>query len=397
MIKVLHNKRAYLLLVICGLYYFLLSCTSSVKPLIKEIELIDPVYPEKAKRQHELIIHKDQDGHPAGYSMNLVNSVCLDEKCKLVEVTMHWDDAGNYSRLEYPEKRPLTKVEHDPFTEEDYLRLDQILKDKKSILQKHSLAYLAKEPDKPKKKKDSNKFTSFLNPEGDDEDVDGESKATPAAVKEAVVKDAAWTTWVLWNYANTEIVPILRAETESHCDPVYIQKTLNSKDWLKIEFMIDYLQRKKIYSDDYVHALSKALAKANIEQIELALDYLKNASKDKNSYFTCLIKTLPEQGNYNAAMIIDQLAQEENLNEEVLLSLTATLKQLKYYAIHLSLRMIENKEFFSEKIEANLSELLEAQNFFIARRAYGFLKDRKLSAQTIEKLASFAKKHEDRL
>ncbi|MCH2208331.1 MAG: hypothetical protein MK132_21010 [Lentisphaerales bacterium] len=396
--KYFSYKNFYRQLFFCGLMQLLLSCTSNNQEVYKDIELIDPVYPEKAKRQHELIIHKDKDGHPCGYSMSLVNSVCLDNKCKLVEVTMYWDDAGNYSHLKYPENKPLTKVEHDPFTEEDYLRLDQILKDKKSMLQKHSLAYLAKEPDELKNKKEADDFTSFLAPEeGGDEDIDGESKATPAAVKEAVVKDAAWTTWVLWNYANTEIVPILQAETEAHCDPAYIQKTLSSKDWLKIEFMINYLQRKKIYSGAYKNIITKDLEKANIEQIELALDYLKKASKDENSYFKCLIKTLPEQGNYNAALIIDQLAQEENLNEEVLLSLTVTLKQLKYYAIHLSLRTIENKELFSERIEANLLELLDAQNFFIARRAYFFLKEQKLTSNSELKLAAFYKKHEDRL
>lgn len=394
--KKLLNIKFYLLISLCC--QFLFSCTTTVQEVHKDIELIDPVYPEKAKRQHELIVHKDKDGHPSGYSMSLINSVCLDNKCKLVEVTMYWDDAGNYSRLEYPEKKPLTKVEHDPFTEEDYQRLDQILKDKKSILQKHSLAYLAKEPDKPKKEKKADDFTSFLAPEeGDDDDVDGESKATPAAVKEAVVKDAAWTTWVLWNYANTEIVPILHAETETHCDPLYIQKTLSSKNWLKIEFMIKYLQRKKIYTEVYKNIIAKDLSKANIEQIEIALDYLKKASNNKNSYFTCLINTLPEQGNYNAAMIIDQLSQEENLHDDVLQSLTANLKNLKYYGIHLSLRMIENKGLFTEKIEANLLELLNAKNFFIARRAYNFLKDQKLTSATELKLAGFAEKHEGRL
>ena len=382
-------KRSFTLLLIFGLSQVLLSCSSSADKSGIEIELIDPVYLKKPKRQHQLNIHRDEDGYPKEYSMNLINSVCLDNKCKQVEVTMYWDDAGNYLRLEYPEENPLTKIEHEPFTAEDYERLDKILKDKKSILQKHSLAYLATEPEKEKGKKKPVKEN--------DEDVDGETKATPAAVKEAVVKDAAWTTWVLWTYANTEIVPILKAETESQVTAEYLQKTFNSQNWQRIEFILNYLLKKKIYSKDYVNSISSVLAKANMEQIELALGYVKKSSLDKNDYFKSIIRTLPGMGNYNSALIIDELGNEEKLDDEILFALTDTLDKVSYYAVHLSLRIIENKESFSEKIEGNISRLLDTKDFFVARRAYNFLKLQKLSSEASQKLAAFAKKHEDRL
>lgn len=392
----------YRFLILSFLCQVLISCASSEKLALKEIELIDPVYPEEAKRQHELNIYKGKDGYIEQYSLYLKNSVCLDEKCKLVEVTMYWDDAGNYSHLSYPENKPLTKVEHDPFTKEDYLRLDTILKDKTSILQNHSLAYLAKEPEKPKKKKEEvdtfiDPLSSFGAPLEDDEDVDGEAIATPAAVKDAVVKDAAWTTWVLWTYANTEIVPILHTETLAQATPYYIQKTLDSGDWSKIEFIINHLDSEKIYSQDYIDSISASLAKASIDQIEPALAYLKKASKSQNDYFECLINTLPKQGNYNAALIIDQLSQQQSLDDQILLSLTAKLKEVSYYAVHLSLRTIEDKDLYSEKIETNLSKLLDVKDFFTARRAYNYLSEKKLSAQTMQKMESFAQKHEDRL
>ena len=47
--------------------------------------------------------------------MELINEVCLDGVCKLVEVSMYWDALGFYKSLEYPEGKPLTKVEHEPF------------------------------------------------------------------------------------------------------------------------------------------------------------------------------------------------------------------------------------------------------------------------------------------
>ena len=155
----------------------------------KTIKLTDPVYPDKPKKEHALSVHFDAQGFPSGYSMELVNKVCLDDVCKLVEVTMYWDAIGFYQSLQYPEGKPLTKVEHEPFTPADYQKLDSILKDRDSILDDHELGFLATE-------KDDKPSEEGYATEG--QDVDGVSKATPGAVKEAVVKDAAWTTWVLW-------------------------------------------------------------------------------------------------------------------------------------------------------------------------------------------------------
>ena len=77
--------------------------------------------------------------------MGLINKVCLDDVCKLVEVTLYWDAIGYYKRLEYPKGKPLTKLEHEPFTPDDYKKLDSILKDRTSILNDHSLGFLATE------------------------------------------------------------------------------------------------------------------------------------------------------------------------------------------------------------------------------------------------------------
>ena len=43
--------------------------------------------------------------------------------------------------------------------------------------------------------------------------------------------------------------------------------------------------KEKIYSKDYATAVSKVLAKADIDQIELGLTYLKRASNNKNDYY----------------------------------------------------------------------------------------------------------------
>ncbi len=350
---------------------------------VTTIELTDPVYPEEAKRQYTLNAHPDAAGFPSGYSMKLVNKVCLDDVCKLVEVTLYWDAMGFYERLEYPERRPLTKVEHDPFTPADYEKLDSILKDRKSILNDHSLGFLATEND------DSDS--------AEDDDLDGVSKATPGAVKEAVVKDAAWTTWVLWKYANTEIVPMMQAMTESRCSPEYLQHLLDSKDWRKIEFAIHYLLKQKPVTAQYLDEVATLLPSADIDHIELAMEYIQQASPDKNTGYRKLIGVLGALDEFNAGLVIELLESDEQLEEEILEELTSSLEQQDYYPIHLALRLVESRKFFSQEVEANLVKLLQSKDFFIARRASEFLSGQKLSASASEKLRAFREEHASRL
>lgn len=315
--------------------------------------------------------------------MEFINEVCLDDVCKLVEVTMYWDAMGFYQRLEYPEDQPLTKVEHDPFTPADYEKLDSILKDRKSILNDHSLGFLATEKDDT----DS----------AEEDDSDGVSKATPGAVKEAVVKDAAWTTWVLWKYANTEIVPILQAMTESRCSPEYLQHLLDSKDWRKIEFAIHHLLEQKPVTTQYLDDVATLLPSADIDHIELAMEYIQLASPDKNTGYRKLIGALGTLDEYNAGLVIGLLESDEQLEEEILEELSSSLEQQNYYPIHLALRLVKSRKFFSREVEANLVKLLQSKDFFIARRASEFLSGQKLSASAKEALEAFRRTHADRL
>ena len=355
---------------------------------ISTIQLTDPVYPKKPKKEHSLTAYSDEQGFPSGYSMELINEVCLDGVCKLVEVTMYWDAIGFYQNLEYPEGKPLTKVEHEPFVPADYEKLDSILKDRDSILDDHELGFLASEKDDK-------------SPEGEEDDeyqdVDGVSKATPGAVKEAVVKDAAWTTWVLWKYANTELVTIMQEMTKSRISHKFLQHLLDSKNWQKIEFVLNHLLEQKPVAPQYIDKVAEVMPTAGIDHIELAIEYLQQASPDKNTCYRKLISALPELNGYNSALVIELLESDEQLENGILEQLAANIGNQEYYLIHLALRLIEGREFFSNAIEADIVKLLEIQDFFIARRASDFLSNQKLSASAKEKLDAFRVKHADRL
>ena len=353
----------------------------------KKIKLTDPVYPDKPKKEHALSVHFDDQGFPSGYSMELINKVCLDDVCKLVEVTMYWDAIGFYHSLEYPEGKPLTKVEHEPFTPADYEKLDSILKDRDSILDDHELGFLATERD------DKSSEEGY---ETEVQDADGVSKATPGAVQEAVVKDAAWTTWVLWKYANTELVTIMQEMTKSRISPKFLKHLLDSKNWQKIEFVLNHLLEQKPVAPQYIDKVAEIMPSAGIDHIELAIEYLQQASPDKSVFYQKLIGALGKLDEYGAAMVIELLQSDDQLEDKIIEEFASSLVSQQYYPIHLGLCLIESREFFSKSVETDIVKLLHNQDFFIARRASDFLSNQQLSASAKEELESFKVKHADR-
>jgi len=381
------TKRAVCVMLVLGSLLFV-GCSPRDNEfyevaLTKQISLVDPVYPKRPPRTFELKVYKGSQGYPQGYSMNIRNGVCLDNKCKLVEVTMFWDALGQYQRIKYPSRNPLTKDKHKPFTKSDYKMLDSILKDKVSVLRDNSLAYLIK-ASKPAKK-------------GKELKVDGITQATPATVRKAVVKGAAWTTWVLWQYANSEIVPLLRAETEAQCTPEYVSHIFDSKNWTKIEFIMNYLLKQEKVDPSYVGRVVQVATLADKQQLDLAVRYFEKTKSDKSALYRELIKNLSVFKESHAASIIKLIATDQKLDVKILEYLTRELNTLPFYSVHLILKEVEKRQLFSAVVESNVASLLASANFFIARRAHAFLTDKEISADTVDKVKQFRQKYSDRL
>ena len=218
-----------------------------------------------------------------------------------------------------------------------------------------------------------------------------------ASLTTAVVKDAAWTTWVLWKYANTELVTIMQEMTKSRISPKFLKHLLDSKNWQKIEFVLDHLLEQKPVAPQYIDKVAEVMPTAGIDHIELAIEYLQQASPDKSAFYQKLIGALVKLDEYGAAMVIELLQSDDKLEDKIIEEFASSLVSQQYYPIHLGLRLIENREYFSKSVETDIVKLLHNQDFFIARRASDFLSNQQLSASAKEELESFKVKHADRL
>jgi hypothetical protein len=345
------------------------------------VELSDPVAPEDGIKEYHVVAKQDERGMPAGYSLSFQTHVCIDEQCRMVHVTMHWDALGFYQRLEYPAELPLTRRKHEPFTREDYAKLDKILQDRDSILSSYPLDVLVA----PQVAADAL-------------EIDGWSGATPQTIKDAVVDDAAYTTWTMWHWANGQIVSQLRALTEQRVTSDYLRHLLHSETRREMDFALRYLSDHGCVewslADDVFDLLQRSSER---EHVVMALKWLNGAVEDQQQLHDRLIQAFVRMSSNQSPLVLEYFGNVADLPDETLEGLTAVLDQVPYFQVHLTLRMLESKSFFSERVEANIVALLDHENFFIARRASQYLAEQTLSDAGRQRLTAFQKQYRDRL
>jgi hypothetical protein len=349
------------------------------------LQLTDPVAPGEPPRVYRVKAEVDQHGSPKGYSLQFTTHVCIDDQCRAVTIIMRWDALGRYQSLETPEHLPLTRKKHTPFTPEDYQHLDRILKDSQSVLKNYSLESLAASTQV-----------------ADEAGLDGVSGATPLSVKNAVVPDAAYTTWTMWHWANGEIVEKLKTATTQRATIDFLKQLLDSEVPTDMEFALRTLIEgdadRGAVEQSLVDSVWKALHRSDRELASLALNFLSRNEPDIAGFHESLIESIFLMRKNYSAVILEYFAEQTNLPIETMEKLVLAVDRMPYFQLHTTLNLLEQNAFWSPLVESQLTMLLDHDNFFIARRCFEALSARShLNETTHERMASFRHKHQDRL
>ncbi len=148
---------------------------------------------------------------PVSYSSLIETPVCDDSLCHLVLIHLYWDLLGNFYRYEVPEDRPLTKFDHEEFTQKDHDKLYEILANTESPLRDY-------------RKTDLIDHSVELKSEV----ADAVSGATNTTIKDDVIEGALYSTYTLWHIVNGSIAREILKRTEASVTPQLLSHMLHS-------------------------------------------------------------------------------------------------------------------------------------------------------------------------
>ena len=233
------------------------------------------------------------DNTPEYFEARLNIPVCDDKLCAPVFAKIKWDLAGNYLAFDTIEGNPLTKFDHKRFSGDDYQKLDQILKDKNSILQSLSKNDLV---DKSIRVKAST--------------VDAVTGATPATIKQAIVEGAVYSSFTLWHFVNGAIGDSIRAFTLKNYSLAIACKLLDSENFESQLFALKQFKQQEL-SENFDRLLpliekSSPIVRAYFIN-KLPLPF---AEKQKNSN---LFEAYKRLDNYSKSIFSDRIISSKEI------------------------------------------------------------------------------------
>jgi hypothetical protein len=175
---------------------------------------IDFPVTENDTLHYKLQLKFDDAGNPSHFYRAIFTPVCYTGECKPVYINFYWDLLGNYTKYDLPPREILTKMDHDEFTEDDYLKLQEILANSASLLGEVSIDDLV-----------------GSGSENLADSVDAKTGATLKTIKREVIEGAVYTCYTLWHIAYGKVaVAKMREITETLSTPDLLRRFLQSQN-----------------------------------------------------------------------------------------------------------------------------------------------------------------------
>jgi len=312
------------------------------------------------------------------YFRKIHTGVCFDNKCRELDIIVYWNITGRYLGFEMPEGEFLSKTEHEPFIDEEYLRLNELLADNSLPLGGISFDKLIKA---------SESETGAL---------DGVSGATSKEVSEMVVKGAAYTTYKLWNIVHGPTMELITHLTEKQLTPELIVLILQSpdrSDWLWALNKIDpWVQ----LHSDLSSALLEIISGDDDFLAYSAMNAIDPVHLGSGDFQSGLFSKYGEVNHSIKKMILEKFMKAPYLSEDIVTYSRGLLDQLngqqlgdflKVYTIH-SVNDLETCRA--------IAPILGNENRYISQKAYKFLKGIETGDSIInDKLRAYEKKNPD--
>lgn len=319
---------------------------------------------------------RSKEGFPVAYFRKIRTSVCFDNKCRLLKVTLFWNPTGRYLGFDLVKGEFLSKAEHKPFTPAEYERMSDVLADQFSPLATLAYAEIAP-PKKPISKED---------------EVDGVSSATAKNVLDYVVEGAAYTTYKMWHvvYGPTQ-ADVVRL-TEESLSPEYVLALLESPDGSDKIWVLNHIQGFVTSTPTLQQKLFTFINGTNYNLTERAVNAL-DVGPTSTTWQATLADKLTTKSYALQKLIVNKFKRVTSLDRQAKKSLAEGLKSPNSELVSTILDVFRQHSVADLETCRQIADLLTSQNNFIAQKAFTYLEKLPLSDAVIKtKLTQYAQK-----
>lgn len=306
----------------------------------------------------EIIELLRNNGLTEWFARDFKKTVCLDEKCNMVQLRIYWDGAGNYLKFKIPDNFPLTKTDHTVFRTEDYQKLDLILSDSGSILANMKMEELI-----------------VKNANEEKEGVDAVTAATKPALKDYLVRNAAYTCYTLWHtvYGPTrsKILSIL----EQRADMKYLKTVFKSEKPGYIIWAIDFADNHSQYQAMFQDSIVNQLTSKNEGVSKKAFDYFRERrfsnlgiQEKIANRFACLNSDLQKE-------LIDEFSKLESISNVSFLTLIGHYEngQINAGTLRKICELIQPEDSVDSRLIEKMESLSKDKNPFVRKISQKYL------------------------
>jgi len=318
------------------------------------------------------------------FGREIFRAVCADTSCKPLRLWLYWDVIGDFLGYELPEGVELEKDEDSVFTKKDYEKLTEVLQNPVSILNIYKRDELVSKTE-----------------EKDAVSIDGMTGATIAAIKDAVVENAAHTTYTLWHIVYGETRSKIKELVAQRQDTSFLLHMLNSSKSSYQLWAIDQIKTKRLLQDQHFYPVIIDILNGKDETVaECALDlFEKNDLIDSKIQYD-LYRVFDRSSVSMKFNTLRRLSQAETLNQEIIIKLLEDFieNDLGPDIFTHIMDLTANIKKPNELLLSKLISLLSHPNFYVSRKVYMYLATLENTAVSLQnELLKFRYAHQDGL
>ena len=251
----------------------------------------------------DVVVYFDNQGLPELYGARIYTPVCEVDKCYVIEIDFYWDIIGRFQYYDSIPGKGLTKLDHIPFTNSDYLKLTEILINRYSMLAAYEKENIVRDTRSS--------------------DIDGITGATINELRQDVIEGAVYSCYTLWHIAYGPVTDSIRKATSGLFSKKLVQKMVNLEDQEISYFLINNLTEGNFveYLPEVLETIDKAqgyyaknaieLMPARVINDPLSMDFFA-VIFDRMDYFTKVALLEKLDANLLNEALRDALSRDAN-------------------------------------------------------------------------------------